>query len=399
MTSFFIGTDLFNTNNISIRELNKFNYLKDPLNLRFNQSNVKLNPKNTNNNEFFNDYIIKKLDPIPNSNSKQKIAPSNYYLDLIDISHKSNNKNNKQDSHESRMLNDKDLNGALGSIPLDKIVLENTMLVEKNLVNVSNSECIARKLQADENVNSIDSIMSIDVLNSHLESNYQKRLDIALQKIKTIPMKTSKSSSSVEHESIEENFIETEDVVDDFIESEKHRYRQMKKNRKLSLDAELIDMKQRAKEIKNTISIKSASKGKHSNVSKEDNTIQMEDEQKRSIQMKTPKKDQLDKEIIYTLDSFDNSMPFSVRNDINIILNQLEDTEDNSFINELRNILFSTNQKNISPYERNKINQLYIKNRLNPIKNLIKVKLSVMRNLSSIIKSKVNVIDRDENSD
>ena len=47
------GTDLFNTNNISIRELNKFNYLKDPLNLRFNQSNVKLNPKNTNNNEFF----------------------------------------------------------------------------------------------------------------------------------------------------------------------------------------------------------------------------------------------------------------------------------------------------------------------------------------------------------
>ena len=158
-------------------------------------------------------------------------------------------------------------------------------------------------------------------------------------------------------------------------------------------------MKQRAKEIKNTISIKSASKGKHSNVSKEDNTIQMEDEQKRSIQSKTPKKDQLDKEIIYTLDSFDNSMPFSVRNDINIILNQLEDTEDNSFINELRNILFSTNQKNISPYERNKINQLYIKNRLNPIKNLIKVKLSVMRNLSSIIKSKVNVIDRDENSD
>ena len=42
MASFFIGTDLFNTNNISIRELNKFNYLKDPLNLRFNQSHVKL---------------------------------------------------------------------------------------------------------------------------------------------------------------------------------------------------------------------------------------------------------------------------------------------------------------------------------------------------------------------
>ena len=49
MTSFFTGTDLFNTTNISIRELNKFNYLKDPLNLRFNQSNIKLNPKNTNN--------------------------------------------------------------------------------------------------------------------------------------------------------------------------------------------------------------------------------------------------------------------------------------------------------------------------------------------------------------
>ena len=32
MISFFTGTDLFNTNNISIRELNKFNYLKDPLN-------------------------------------------------------------------------------------------------------------------------------------------------------------------------------------------------------------------------------------------------------------------------------------------------------------------------------------------------------------------------------
>ena len=379
MTSFFTGTDLFNTTNISIRELNKFNYLKDPLNLRFNQSNIKLNPKNTNNNEFFNDYIIKKLDPIPNSNSKQKIAPSNYYLDLIDISHKSNNKNNKQDSHESQLLNDKDLNGALGSIPLDKIVLENTMLVEKNLVNVSNSEYIARKLQVDENANNIYSMMSLDVLNSHLESNYQKRLDIALQKIKTIPIKTSKSSSSVENESIEENFIETEDVADDYIESEKQRYRQMKKNRKISLDAELIDMKQRAKEIKNRISIKSSNKGKYNNVSKEDNSIQMEDEQKKSIQIKAPKKDQSDKEIIYTLDSFDNSMPVSVRNDINIVLNQLKDTEDNSFIDNLRDILFSTNQKNISPYERNKINQLYIKNRFNPIKNLINVKLSIIK--------------------
>ena len=398
MTSFFTGTDLFNTNNISIRELNKFNYLKDPLNLRFDQSNVKLNPKNTNNNEFFNDYIIKKLDPIPDSNRKQRIAPSNYYLDLIDISHKSNNKINKQDSHESQLLNDKDLNGALGSIPLDKIVLENTMLVEKNLVNVSNSEYIARKLQADESVNNLDSIMTLDVLNSQLESNYQKRLDIALQKIKTIPMKTSiSSSSSVEHESIEENFIETEDVADDYIESEKHRYRQMKKDRKISLDTELIDIKQRAKEIKNRMSINSASKGKR-NVSKEDTILQMEDQsdKERSIKIKTPKKDQSDKEIIYTLASFDNSMPVSVRNDINIVLNQLKDTEDHSFLDDLRNILFSTNQKNISAYERNKINQLYIKNRLNPIKNLIKVKLSIIRNLSSIIKSKVNIIDRDD---
>ena len=42
MNSFFTGTELFNTNNISIRELNKFNYLKDPLNLQFNQSNVRV---------------------------------------------------------------------------------------------------------------------------------------------------------------------------------------------------------------------------------------------------------------------------------------------------------------------------------------------------------------------
>ena len=138
MNSFFTGTELFNTNNISIRELNKFNYLKDPLNLQFNQSNVRLNAKNTNNNNFFNDYIIKKLDPIPNSNHKQRISSSNYYLDLIDISHKSNNTSNKQYSRESPLLNDKDLNGTLGSIPLDKIVLENTMAVEKNIVNMSN---------------------------------------------------------------------------------------------------------------------------------------------------------------------------------------------------------------------------------------------------------------------
>ena len=224
---------MFNTNNISVRELNKFNYLKDPLNLRFNQSHVKLNPKNTNNNEFFNDYIIKKLDPIPNSSRKQRIAPSNYYLDLIDIPHKSNKNHNKQDSHESQLLNDKDLNETLGSIPLDKIVLENTMLVEKNLVNVSNSEYIARKLQADENANNLDSIMTLDVLNSHLESNYQKRLDIALQKVPHIPIKTNKSSSS---ESNEEELIQTENVQNELIEDEKIRYKQMKKNRKLSFD-------------------------------------------------------------------------------------------------------------------------------------------------------------------
>ena len=168
----------------------------------------------------------------------------------------------------------------------------------------------------------------------------------------------------------------------------------------------------KTKSTTNRMSINSVSKGKRSNVSKEDIIIQMEDEQKRSIQIKTPKKDQSDKErsiqiktpkkdqsdkeIIYTLASFDNSMPVSVRNDINIVLNQLKDTEDHSFLDDLRNILFSTNQKNISAYERNKINQLYIKNRLNPIKNLIKVKLSITRNLSSIIKSKVNIIERDD---
>ena len=139
MNSFFTGTELFNTNNISVRELNKFNYLKDPLNLRFDQSNVKLNPKNTNNNEFFNDYIVKKIPPIPDSNHKQRIVSTNFYLDLIDISHRSNKTHNKQDYRESQLLNDKDLNETLGSIPLDKIVLENTMLVEKNLVNVSNT--------------------------------------------------------------------------------------------------------------------------------------------------------------------------------------------------------------------------------------------------------------------
>ena len=81
----------------------------------------------------------------------------------------------------------------------------------------------------------------------------------------------------------------------------------------------------KTKSTTNRMSINSVSKGKRSNVSKEDNIIQMEDEQKRSIQIKTPKKDQSDKErsiqiktpkkdqsdkeIIYTLASFDNSMP------------------------------------------------------------------------------------------
>ena len=215
MNSFFTGTELFNTNNISIRKLNKFNYLKDPLNLRFDQSNVRLNAKNTNNNNFFNDCIIKKIPPIPNSNHKQRISSSNYYIDLIDISHKSNN---KQYSRESPLLNDKDLNGTLGSIPLDKIVLENTMAVEKNIVNMSDAEYIARKLQADENANDINSIMSLDVLNSQLELNHQKRLDIALQTTKRIPVKINKPVS--------DNLIETESIiddVDDFVEHQKKK--------------------------------------------------------------------------------------------------------------------------------------------------------------------------------
>ena len=366
MTSFFTGTELFNTNNISIRELNKFNYLKDPLNLRFDQSNVKLNPKNTNNNDFFNDYIIKKLVPIPNSNSKQRIAPSNYYLDLIDISHESNKHHNKQDYRESLLLNDKDLNGTLGSIKLDKIVLENTMAVEKNIVNISESEYIARKMQADENANNFDSIMTLDVLNSQLELNYQKRLDIALQKVPHIPIKTNKSSSS---ESNEEDFIQTENVQNELIEDEKIRYKQMKKNRKLSLDEELSNLKQREEEINNEISSKSSKKGK-------------------TIKEKTD-----------TLDTLNNSMPFSTRNDINNIINQLKETEDHSFINNIRDILFSTNQKNVSLIERNDINKIYTDNNLPPIKNAIKVKFSIIRNLKSNIKSKMNIIENDDDSD
>ena len=365
MASFFIGTDLFNTNNISIRELNKFNYLKDPLNITYNQSDLKLNPKNTNNNEFFNDYVIKKLDPIPNSNYKQKSTPSNYYLDLIDISNHSKN-NKKQDSHESQLLNDKDLNGTLGSIPLEKIILENTTLVEKNLVNISESEYIARKLQADENINTEDSLMSLDVLNSYLEFNYQKRLDIALQKIKQIPSKTNKSSS---YESEEDNLIQTENVHDDFIEDEKIRYKQMKKNRKLSLDEELLNIKEREEEINNELSTKSSKKGS-------------------SIKEKTD-----------TLDTLNNSMPFSTRNEINLIINQLKETEDHSFINGIRHIMFSTNQKNVSLLERNEINQLYINNNLAPIKNVIKVKTSITRNLRSQIKSKINVIENDDSDE
>ena len=336
MNSFFTGTELFNTNNISIRELNKFNYLKDPLNLRFDQSNVRLNAKNTNNNNFFNDCIIKKIPPIPNSNHKQRISSSNYYIDLIDISHKSNN---KQYSRESPLLNDKDLNGTLGSIPLDKIVLENTMAVEKNIVNMSDAEYIARKLQADENANDINSIMSLDVLNSQLELNHQKRLDIALQTAKPIPVKINRSSSG-ENKSIKDNLIETEDLFDEFIEHQKKMRQINPHNTDKSVD-----------------------------------------------------------EPIYTLDNLDDSMPVSMRNDINNGLILLKDTEDSSFINEMRNIMFSTNQRSISNYERNNINQLSAKYGLPPIKNQIKIKFSIIRNLSSMIKSKVNVIENDENID
>ena len=339
MNSFFTGTELFNTNNISIRELNKFNYLKDPLNLRFDQSNVKLNPKNTNNNEFFNDYIVKKIPPIPDSNHEQRIVPTNFYLDLIDISHKSNKHHNKQDYRESPLLNDNDLNGTLGSIPLDKIVLENTMAVEKNIVNMSDSEYIARKWQVDESVNNLDSMMTLDVLTSHLESNYQKRLDIALQTAKPIPLKINRSSSG-ENKSIKDNLIETEDVFDNFIEH-----------------------------------------------------------QKKMRQINPPNNDKSVDEPIYTLDNLDDSMPVSMRNDINNGLILLKDTEDNSFINEMRNVMFSTNQRSISNYERNNINQLYAKHGLPPIKNQIKIKFSIIRNLSSMIKSKVNVIENDENVD
>ena len=258
------------------------------------------------------------------------------------------------------------MNGTLGSIPLEKITLENTTLVEKNLVNVSESEYIARKLQADENINTEDSLMSLEVLNSHLESNYQKRLDLALQKVKPIPMKTNKSSS---YESAEDDLIQTENVHNDFIEDEKIRYRQMKKNRKLSLDEELLNIKQREEEINNELSTKTSKKGK-------------------SIKEKTD-----------TLDTLNNSMPVSIRNDINNIINQLKDTEDHSFINDIRNILFSTDQKNVSLIERNEINQLYINNNLPPIKNAIKVKFSIIRNLRSHIKSKINVIENDDDSD
>ena len=92
-------------------------------------------------------------------------------------------------------------------------------------------------------------------------------------------------------------------------------------------------------------------------------------------------------------------MPFSTRNDINNIINQLKETEDHSFINDIRDILFSTNQKNVSLHERNEINKLYTDNDLPPIKNAIKVKFSIIRNLRSHIKLKINVIENDDDID
>ena len=151
-------------------------------------------------------------------------------------------------------------------------------------------------------------------------------MDIVLHKVKPIPIKTNKSSS---YESNEEDLIQTENLQNDFIEDEKIRYKQMKKNRKLSLDEELMNLKQREGEINNEISSKTSKKGK-------------------SIKGKTD-----------TLDTLNNSMPFSTRNDINNIINQLKDTEDHSFINGIRHILFSTNQKNVSLIERNEISIIF----------------------------------------
>ena len=88
------------------------------------------------------------------------------------------------------------------------------------------SEYIARKWQVDENANNLDSMMTLDVLNSRLELNYQKRLDIALQKVPHIPIKTNKSSSS---ESNEEDHIQTENVQNELIEDDNIRYKHMKK--------------------------------------------------------------------------------------------------------------------------------------------------------------------------
>ena len=181
-----------------------------------------------------------------------------------------------------------------------------------------------------------------------------------------LPTKIYKSSS---YESAEDDLIQTENVHDDFIEDEKIRCKQMKKKRKLSLDEELLNIKQREEEINNELSTKSLKKGE-------------------SIKEKTD-----------TLDTLNNSMPFSTRNDINLIIDQLKETEDHSFINGIRHIMFSTNQKNVSLIERNEINQLYIDNNLSPIKNAIKVKTSIIRNLRSQIKSKINVIENDDDSD
>ena len=91
------------------------------------------------------------------------------------------------------------------------------------------------------------------------------------------------------------------------------------------------------------------------------------------------------------------SMPHSTRNDINNIINNLKESEDNEFMNRMRHVLFLTEYNNISLDERNEINKLLIEKNLNPMKNVIKKKLSIIRNLQSQIKSKVNIIEHDGN--
>ena len=196
-------------------------------------------------------------------------------------------------------------------------------------------------------------------------TNVKKKIDVFKNDVKIAQV----GAVGYDSESNEEDLIQTENLQNEFIEDEKSRYKQMKKNRKLSLDEELINLKQREEEINNEISSKSSKKGK-------------------TIKEKTD-----------TLDTLNNSMPFSTRNDINNIINQLKETEDHSFINDIRDILFSTNQKNVSLIERNDINKIYTDNDLPPIKNAIKVKFSIIRNLRSHIKSKINVIENDDDSD